>query len=85
MEAIEFQTTISRDGTITVPDDLGKKMRNGKVRVIVIDDEPKSRDQDEVDDRNQGRDKGYIKYLMANPIKVDKSTPFLTRDEIYDR
>ncbi len=27
----------------------------------------------------------FINRLMENPVKVDKSIPFLTRDEIYDR
>ncbi len=41
--------------------------------------------QDEIYDRKGERDKNFINRLMKNPVKVDKSIPFLTRDEIYDR
>lgn len=85
MEAIEFQATLGNDGVISVPENIGSTFRRGKVRVILIEDEPKIFDRDEANDRERDRALNYIKYLMANPIKVDKSTPFLTRDEIYDR
>lgn len=83
MEAIEFQTTLGTDGVISIPANIGSKVRKGKVRVIVIEDEPTVFDRDETNDRDRDRAQDYIKYLMANPIKVDKSKPFLTRDEIY--
>lgn len=41
--------------------------------------------RDEIYDRKGERDKNFINWLMKNPLKVDKSVPFLTRDEIYDR
>ena len=84
MQTIEFQTTLGKDGIISVPEEIGKKVRRGKVRVIVIEDESRSFDRDEINDRDRDRAQNYIKYLMANPIKVDRSKPFLTRDEIYE-
>ena len=81
MEAIEFQTTLGSDGIIAIPSEFGSKVRKGKVRVIVIEEEPQRVD----DDTDPQSVKNYIKYLMANPIKVDKSRPFLTRDQLYDR
>jgi len=83
MEAIEFQTTLGKDGIISIPENIGRNVKRGKVRVIVIEDEPKMFDRDETNDRDRDRAKDYIKFLMANPIKVDRSKPFLTRDEIY--
>lgn len=85
MEAIEFQTTLGSDGIIAIPSDVGGKVRSGKVRVIVIEEEPRISDNDETNDSDRERTRNYINYLMANPFKVDKSVPFLTRDEIYDR
>jgi bifunctional DNA-binding transcriptional regulator/antitoxin component of YhaV-PrlF toxin-antitoxin module len=41
--------------------------------------------QDEVYDRNNNRAENFIHWLIKNPLKVDKSIAFLTRDEIYDR
>ena len=41
--------------------------------------------RDEIYDRKKERDENFINWLMKNPLKVDKSVPFLTRDEIYDR
>ncbi|MBX3291170.1 MAG: hypothetical protein KF855_17825 [Acidobacteria bacterium] len=83
MEAIEFQATIGSDGTIAIPENLAKKVRRGKVRVIVIEDDRRMPDREEAGDRD--RSQNYIKFLMANPIKVDSSIPLLTRDEIHDR
>ena len=85
MEAIEFQTTIGTDGTISIPESLSKKMHRSKVRVIILEEEQRIFDREETNDRDRDRAYNYINYLMANPIKVDKSIPFLTRDEIYDR
>ena len=81
MEAIEFQTTLGSDGIIAIPSGINGKVKRGKVRVIVIEEETQIVD----DNADPKTIKNYIKYLMANPIKVDKSKPFLTRDEIYDR
>jgi len=83
VEAVEFQTIITGSGTITIPEDVSQKLRRGKVRIIVIDDEPKFFDRDETNDRERDRAMDFIRFLMANPIEF--STPFLTRDEIYDR
>lgn len=85
MEAIEFQTMLGSDGIIAIPTEIGNRVRRGKVRVIVIEDESGFKDRDEVNDGDLDRARNYINYLMANPIKVDKSRPFLTRDELYDR
>lgn len=41
--------------------------------------------RDEIYDRRRDRAENFIKWLIKNPLKVDKSIPFLTRDEIYDR
>lgn len=83
MEAIEFQATLGDDGIISVPENIGRKFRRGKVRVIVIEDELKAVEPDDVNDRTAAKD--YIKFLMANPITVDKSKPFLKREDLYDR
>lgn len=85
MEAIEFQTTLGNDGIISIPYGLDEKVKRGKVRVIVIGDEKAFFDREETNDRDLERARDYIDYLMKNPIKVDKSRPFLTRDELYDR
>lgn len=85
MEAVEFEATLGSDGIISIPKDIDRKVQRGRVRVIIIEDEPKIFDRDETNDRDIDRAQGYIKFLMANPIKVDKLTPFLPRDEVYDR
>lgn len=86
MEAIEFEATLGSDGIISIPNDIGKKVRRGKVRVIIIEREPAISDRgNQTTDKEQERARNYIDFLMANPIKVDKSKPFLTRDELYDR
>ena len=85
MQEIEFFATLEKNGTITVPDNIGKGLRHGRVHVKLIDAEAKIFDRDEIYDRDRDRAWGYINYLLSNPIKVDKSVPFLTRDEIYDR
>lgn len=41
--------------------------------------------RDEIYDRETDRDTNFINWLMKNPVKVDRSIPFLTREEIYDR
>lgn len=41
--------------------------------------------RDEIYDREKDRAGNYIKFLLKNPLKVNRSIPFLTRDEIYDR
>ncbi len=79
MEAIEFQTTLGVDGIIAIPDSLSKRMRRGRVRVIVIEDEAKAAENEPDAARH------FIKHLMANPVSVDRSSAFLSRDEIYDR
>lgn len=84
MEAIEFEATLGIDGIISIPHDIGGKVRTGPVRVIVIEaGEPVA--QLEPFDESLDETRNYLRYLMENPFKVDKSVPFLTRDEIYDR
>ncbi len=46
---------------------------------------PKPLTRDEIYDREKDRAENFINWLIKNPLKVDKSIPFLTRDEIYDR
>ncbi|CAN5450197.1 hypothetical protein BH20ACI1_BH20ACI1_18210 [soil metagenome] len=41
--------------------------------------------RDEIYDREADRAENFINFLMKNPLKVDKSVPFLKRNEIYDR
>jgi len=83
MEAIEFQATIGEDGIISVPENIGRKFRRGKVRVILIEDDLQTAETDDLNDRSGTKE--YIQFLMANPIKVDRSRPFLKREELYDR
>ncbi len=47
--------------------------------------DPKPLTRDEIYDREKDRTENFINWLIKNPLKVDKSIPFLTRDEIYDR
>lgn len=81
MEAIEFQTTLGKEGIISIPDNVSQQLPRGRVRVIVLSEE---KTPVTPHDKYAGA-KGYIKYLMENPIKLDKSTPFLAREEIHDR
>jgi len=85
MEAIEFQTTLGQDGVITIPERFDQKVRRGKVRVIVIEEDPRSVAQSAESDEDRESVRNYIRYLMENPFQVDPSVPLLTRDEIYDR
>lgn len=85
MEQIEFQATIEENGTISLPESIGKKIKPGRVHVILVDAEPRIFDREETHDRERDRAWDYIEYLMENPIKIDKSIPFLSREEIYDR
>ncbi|MGH9949693.1 MAG: hypothetical protein ACRD6X_21200 [Pyrinomonadaceae bacterium] len=41
MTEIEFQATLEKDGTITLPENIGKELRPGRVRVKLIDAERK--------------------------------------------
>lgn len=86
MADIEFQATLEKDGTIAVPEDIGRLLRPGRVRVRLID--PAERvvlDRDEIYDRERDRAWNYLDYLMDHPIHVDRSIPFLTREELHDR
>ncbi len=85
MEAIEFQTVLGKDGIIKIPEDFSKRINGGKIRVIVLAEDRKFLSRDEIYDRDKERAESYIRLLMKNPAKVDKSIGFLTRDEIYDR
>lgn len=85
MEAIEFQTTLENGRTISIPEDLAKRLHNTHVRVVVLEDESFVFDREETNDRELDRVHNYIRFRMANPFMVDKSIPFLKRDEIYDR
>lgn len=84
MEAIEFQTTLGSDGIISIPTEISAKVKRGKVRVIVIEEDPAISTNDGSNEDRE-RIRNYINYLMDNPFKVDRSVPFLTRDEIYER
>ncbi len=85
MEAIEFQTFLGKDRIIKVPEAFNEKINEGKVRVIILAEEEKNFNREDIYDRESDRAQNYIKWLTKNPLKVDKSVPFLTRDEIYDR
>ena len=85
MESIEFKATFGSDGIISIPENIGSKIRRGRIRVIIIEDESRISNRDETSDREHERARNYIDFLMANPIKVNKSKTFLTRDEMYDR
>lgn len=86
MSTVKFETTVE-DGKIVIPMEFRGRIK-GKIEVIVkskdhSDFEPMSRD--EIYDRKKDRAENFIRQLMKNPLEVDKSVPFLTRDEIYDR
>lgn len=87
MSVVKFEATVD-NGSIIIPLKFRNKIK-GKVEVSVQFEnkvsDSKSRTQDEMYDRKGERDKNFINWLMKNPLKVDKSIPFLTRDEIYDR
>ncbi len=85
MDAIEFQTFLGKDGVIKVPENLSKRINGAKVRVIILAEYEKPFNREEANDRERDRAENFINWLMRNPVKVDKSIPFLTRDEIYDR
>jgi len=85
MEAIEFQTFLGKDRIIKVPEAFNEKINEGKVRVIILAEEEKNFNREDIYDRESDRAQNYIKWLIKNPLKVAKSVPFLTRDEIYDR
>lgn len=70
MQAIEFQTTVTDDGNITIPSAFRPQVK-GTVRVIILTE-------------TQSAEPSIIKQLLENPRKVLAFTP-LTRDEIYDR
>lgn len=85
MEAIEFQTFLGKDRIIRVPEAFSEKINEGKIRVIILAEEKRTLNREEIYDREADRAANFIKWLIKNPLKVDKSVPFLTRDEIYDR
>ena len=84
MQAIEFQGVINDDSTIAIPDKLRERIGRKRVRVILIEDESFIADRYETNNRDSDREQNYIKYRFANPFESDKSTPLLTRDEIYE-
>lgn len=65
MEAIEFQTTLGNDGIISIPSDVSSKVRSGKVRVIVIEEEPQIFD----DDTDPKSIKNYIKLFNGESVQ----------------
>lgn len=90
MSIVKFETTVD-NGSIIIPMKFRNKIK-GKVEVVIstkeiIRDKPNfvPLTRDEIYDRKKERDENFINWLMKNPLKVDKSVPFLTRDEIYDR
>jgi len=85
MEAIEFQAFVGKDGIIKVPESLSKKIKNGKVRVIVLGEDRKPFSREEIYDRRNDRIENFIEFLLKNPVKVYKSISFLNRDELHDR
>jgi len=85
MRAIEFQTVLGKDGIIKLPADFSEEINGGKVRVIILVEDKKPLSREEIYDRKKDRAASFIKFLIKNPLKVDKSTPFLKRDEIHDR
>ncbi len=85
MIAVEFETFLKKDGIIKVPEDVKQKINNENVRVIVLAEERKIFNREETNDRDRDRAENYINMLMKNPLKVDKSVPFLTRDELHNR
>lgn len=84
MQAIEFQTIISDDSTIAIPDKLREKINRRRVRVIVMEDDLFVFDRYETNNRDRERAENYIKFRFANPFESDTSIPLLTRDEIYE-
>jgi bifunctional DNA-binding transcriptional regulator/antitoxin component of YhaV-PrlF toxin-antitoxin module len=70
MQAIEFQTTVTDDGNITIPSAYRRQVK-GTVRVIILTEMPAT-------------EPSIIEELLQNPRKVANFKP-LTRDEIYDR
>lgn len=87
MSVVKFQATIE-NGNIVIPMQFRNQV-TGKVEVIVSTNENGSEfvplTRDETYDGNGSRDENFIYWLIKNPLEVDGSTPFLTRDEIYDR
>lgn len=85
MPTIEFETE-AKNGSIQIPEEYRGRL-TGKLQVIVCvaEKDLSNLSRDEIYDREKDRAENYIKFLMKNPLKVDRSIPFLTRDEIYDR
>ena len=90
MSVVKFEATVN-NGSIIIPTKFRNRIK-GKVEVVIstkenISDNPNFAPltRDEIYDRKEERDENFINWLMKNPLKVDKSVPFLTRDEIYDR
>ena len=77
MSVVKFEATVD-NGSIIIPTKFRNKIK-GKVEVSVQFENKVS------DSKSRTQDENFINWLMKNPLKVDKSTPFLTRDEIYDR
>ncbi len=79
---LKFQATINKDGTITIPAEIGKKIKSEKVNVKIVEakETKEKKKRLKLDDI---KDEDFINYLLDHPIKVDKSVPFLTREEIY--
>ena len=83
---VEFETEI-KNGNIEIPEKLRFRIKD-KIKVLVSIKEAEEfvpLTRDEIYDRRRDKAENFIKWLMKNPLKVDKSIPFLTREEIYDR
>lgn len=97
MLTIEFETE-AENGNIEIPEKYRHQLK-GKLQVVVTLKETKKSEEEshnsfflkraEFDqERNLTEDitdENFINWLLKNPVKVDKTIPFLTRDEIYDR
>jgi hypothetical protein len=76
MYAIEFEGSIS-DGTFRIPETFRKLQSVAKAKIIIMV-------EDDVVEPVAGK-MGFIEKLANNPLHVDKSLQFLSREEANER
>jgi len=74
MNAIEFQTTI-KNSFVQIPN--YEEFENKQVRIIILDESTTQ--------NTQKKTSNFIAKYSQNPIDIDNTTTFLSRDEANER
>lgn len=77
MYTVEFKTILGK-GFVTLPDNLSRLQPGLKAKVVVLL-------EDEAEVPVSVKKSGFIEKLANNPVHVDKSLQFLSREDANER